>query len=96
MQVVEKIGEKSESWENFIEILPENEYRFGVFDFEFKANDGRQISKLIFINWNPDSTAMKGRLVYATGKENFKKYLDLNTKDFTLNSKADVFLFLSS
>jgi hypothetical protein len=51
---------------------------------------------LIFINWNPDSTAMKGRLVYATGKENFKKYLDLNTKDFTLNSKADVFLFLSS
>lgn len=48
------------------------------------------ISKLIFINWNPDSTPLKGRVLYATAKENFKKYLDLNTKDYTLTSKSDV------
>lgn len=48
------------------------------------------ISKLIFINWNPDDTPLKGRVLYATAKENFKKYLDLNTKDYTITSKNDV------
>jgi hypothetical protein len=50
------------------------------------------ISKLVFVNWNPDSTPLKGRLLYAAAKENFKKFLDLNTKDFTLSSKTDVIL----
>lgn len=49
------------------------------------------ISKMIFINWSPDTAPIKGRVLYATAKESFKKYLDLNTKDFTLCSKGDVF-----
>ena len=61
-----------------------------MFDFEFKNADNMAISKMIFISWNPDSSPLKKRVVYATKKENFKKYLDLNTKDYTLTSKADV------
>jgi len=48
------------------------------------------ISKMIFVNWSPDQAPIKGRVLYATAKESFKKYLDLNTKDFTLSSKGDV------
>lgn len=45
---------------------------------------------MIFINWSPDQAPIKGRVLYATAKESFKKYLDLNTKDFTISSKGDV------
>ena len=65
-----------------------------MFDFEFKNKDNMNISKLIFISWNPDSSPLKGRVLYSTAKESFKSYLDLNTKDYTLNSKADVPLSL--
>lgn len=61
-----------------------------MFDYEYKNKDNMLKSKLIFINWNPDSSPLKGRVLYATAKENFKKYLDLNTKDYTICSKDDV------
>lgn len=48
------------------------------------------ISKMIFVNWSPDNAPIKGRVLYATAKESFKKYLDLNTKDITVCSKGDV------
>ena len=52
------------------------------------------ISKMVFINWSPDGAPIKGRVLYATAKESFKKYLDLNTKDHILSCKADVHRFL--
>lgn len=88
--MIDNIGGKDATWESFLESLPVDQYRYGVFDFEFKAHDGRLISKLIFINWTPDSSPIKGRMVYAAAKENFKKILDLNSKDFTICSKSDV------
>ena len=48
------------------------------------------ISKMVFVNWSPDNAPIKGRVLYATAKESFKKYLDLNTKDITVCSKGDV------
>lgn len=93
---MDKVGGKDETWESFLEALPESEYRFAVFDFEFTASDSRHISKLIFINWTPDSSPIKGRMLYAAAKENFKKYLDLNAKDFNICSKGDVYFTLFS
>jgi len=51
-----------------LESLPDNEYRFIVFDFEFKNSDNQHITKLIFVSWNPDSSPLKGRMVYAAAK----------------------------
>ena len=56
-----------------LEGLPESEYRFVVFDFEFTNNDNQHISKIIFVSWNPDTSPLKGRMVYAASKEHFKK-----------------------
>jgi hypothetical protein len=74
--------------------LPEKEYRYCVFDFEFVNQDKMAISKMIFINWSPDGAPIKGRVLYATAKESFKKYLDLNTKDYIVCSKGDVYFYL--
>ncbi len=49
---------------------------------------------MIFVNWSPDGAPIKGRVLYATAKESFKNYLNLNTKDFTVCSKGDVFFYL--
>ena len=48
------------------------------------------ISKMVFINWCPDSAPIKGRMVYATAKESFKKYLDILGKDYHISSKGEV------
>lgn len=56
-----------------LENLPESEYRFVVFDFEFTNNDNQHISKIIFVSWTPDTSPLKGRMVYAAAKEHFKK-----------------------
>lgn len=90
MQVIERIGAREETWDTFLASLPENELRFCVFDFEFVNHDNMAVSKLVFICWIPDCSPLKGRVLYSTAKESFKSYLDLNTKDYTLNSKADV------
>ena len=45
---------------------------------------------MVFVNWSPDNAPIKGRVLYATAKESFKKYLDLNAKDITVCSKGDV------
>lgn len=65
--------------------LPDKEYRYCVFDFEFTNQDNMAISKMIFINWAPDNASLKGRVLYATAKESFKSYLGLNTKDFVIS-----------
>lgn len=49
-----------------------------------------EISKLVFITWNPDGAPLKGRVLYAASKEAFKKYLDIGTKDYSITSKDEV------
>ena len=90
IQVIEKIGARNEGWQDFVESLPEKDFRYCVFDFEFTNKDNMNISKLIFVNWNPDEAPIKHRVLYATAKENFKKILDLNNKDYVLCSRNDV------
>ena len=90
MQVLERAGKKEETWTDFIFSLPANEFRYTVFDISFTNHDGMNISKIFFCNWNPDSAPLKTRLLYATAKENFRVYLDLNGKEITLNSPDDV------
>lgn len=65
------------------------EPRFAVFDLEFKSSDGINISKLFFLTWLPE-TKIKFKMLYATGKEAFKSYLDTNGKEIVINATDDV------
>ena len=74
--------------------LPDKDYRFAVFDFEFTNGDGMHVSKLIFVNWCADGSPMKTKILYATAKEAFKKYLDTLGKDYTMSPKGNVNYFI--
>lgn len=69
-----KKSAKDATYDQFLEELPENECRYGVFDYEF-TDDGRQQSKILFVVWAPDTAKIKAKMLYASSKANFKKKL---------------------
>ncbi|KAL3922788.1 MAG: hypothetical protein SGARI_006370, partial [Bacillariaceae sp.] len=73
---IESSGERSKTYEDFCEKLPENECRYGLIDLEFKSSDGRPTSKLVFITWNPDSGKIRDKMLYSGSKEAIKSALN--------------------
>ena len=43
-------------------VLPDNEPRYIVLDFDFHTKDGRDVEYLTFIFWCPDNTPVKKKL----------------------------------
>ncbi|KAJ8538372.1 hypothetical protein K7X08_014912 [Anisodus acutangulus] len=74
--VVEKVGEPTESYEDFAANLPENECRYAVYDFDFVTAENCQKSRIIFIAWSPDTARVRSKMIYASTKERFKRELD--------------------
>lgn len=73
--VIEKQGELSKTYDDFIEELPENDCRYGLIDIEFETSDGRPTSKIIFISWNPDTAPVRPKMLYAGSKDALKAAL---------------------
>ncbi|XP_059305628.1 actin-depolymerizing factor 1 [Lycium barbarum] len=74
--VVEKVGEPTESYEDFAASLPENECRYTVYDFDFVTAENCQKSRIFFIAWSPDTARVRSKMIYASTKERFKRELD--------------------
>lgn len=72
---IEKSADRSKTYEDFCEDLPDNECRYGLIDLEFKTDDGRPTSKLVFITWNPDSGSIRDKMLYSGSKESIKSAL---------------------
>lgn len=49
--VVEKVGEPTESYDDFANSLPPNECRYAVYDFDFTTDENCQKSKIFFFAW---------------------------------------------
>lgn len=49
--VVEKVGEPTQSYEDFAESLPADECRYAVYDFDFVTEENCQKSRIFFISW---------------------------------------------
>lgn len=49
--LVEKTGGPAESYDDFTAALPENDCRYGIYDFDFVTEDNCQKSKIFFIAW---------------------------------------------
>ncbi|CAK9191535.1 unnamed protein product [Sphagnum troendelagicum] len=73
---LEKTGAPGASYEDFTTELPENDCRYGVFDFEFTTEDNCQKSKIFFISWSPDTSRVKAKMMYASSKDRFRRELD--------------------
>ncbi|GMG98240.1 hypothetical protein Nepgr_000080 [Nepenthes gracilis] len=74
--VVEKLGEPTESYENFTASLPADECRYAVYDFDFVTEENCQKSRIFFIAWSPDTSKVRSKMIYASSKDSFKRELD--------------------
>ncbi|KAE9597749.1 putative ADF/Cofilin, ADF-H/Gelsolin-like domain-containing protein [Lupinus albus] len=49
--VVDKLGEPTESYDDFMASFPADECRYAVYDFDFTTEENCQKSKIYFIAW---------------------------------------------
>lgn len=49
--VVEKVGEPTQSYEDFTASLPSDECRYAIYDFDFVTEENCQKSRIFFIAW---------------------------------------------
>ncbi|CAN0909478.1 Actin-depolymerizing factor 2, partial [Linum grandiflorum] len=74
--MVEKLGEPTDSYDDFSASLPADECRYAVYDFDYVTEDNRQISRIIFVAWSPDTSRVRSKMIYASSKDRFKRELD--------------------
>ncbi|EFH53706.1 hypothetical protein ARALYDRAFT_323258 [Arabidopsis lyrata subsp. lyrata] len=70
--IIEKLGEREQSYEDFVNSLPADECRYAIFDFEFIPWE----RKICFIAWSPETARMRKKMIYASSKDRFKRELD--------------------
>ncbi|EPS73519.1 actin-depolymerizing factor, partial [Genlisea aurea] len=74
--VVEKLGEPTQTYEDFTASLPAQECRYAVYDFDFLTEDNVPKSRIFFIAWSPDTAKVRNKMIYASSKDRFKRELD--------------------
>ncbi|NUP20951.1 MAG: hypothetical protein HOZ81_33750 [Streptomyces sp.] len=67
---------KVSSYDDFVEMLPENEPRYAFHDYEFTTGDGRKTAKIVMFSWLPETTPIKQKMVFASSKTVLKSSLD--------------------
>eukprot|EP01088_Endostelium_zonatum_P003721 TRINITY_DN14905_c0_g1_i1.p1 TRINITY_DN14905_c0_g1~~TRINITY_DN14905_c0_g1_i1.p1 ORF type:complete len:158 (+),score=33.48 TRINITY_DN14905_c0_g1_i1:56-529(+) len=68
---------EAESWQQFITSLPEDECRYGLFNFKYTSeSDNVERSKLIMVNWVPGGAKIKAKMLAATYVKGMKGKLD--------------------
>jgi len=72
--VVDSTAPPATKYEDFVKILPANDCRYAVFDFEYEF-EGGQRNKILFVVWAPDSAKIKAKMLYASTKEAIRKKL---------------------
>lgn len=66
----------SKSYDDFTALLPENECRYAVYDFEYEKAGGEGMrNKICFIHWSPDTAKIKSKMVSASSKDTIKRAL---------------------
>eukprot|EP01027_Heterolobosea_sp_BB2_P020795 GEZU01029704.1.p1 GENE.GEZU01029704.1~~GEZU01029704.1.p1 ORF type:complete len:139 (-),score=72.27 GEZU01029704.1:235-651(-) len=61
-------------YDAFIKALPPADCRYVVYDFEFDTDGGKR-NKIVFLNWAPEKSKIKNKMLYAASKDAFKKKL---------------------
>ncbi|KAF2296010.1 hypothetical protein GH714_035655 [Hevea brasiliensis] len=74
--IVEKLGEPTDSYEDFAASLPADECRYAVYDFDYVTDENCQKSRIVFIAWSPDTSKVRSKMIYASSKDRFKRELD--------------------
>eukprot|EP01118_Nematostelium_gracile_P006310 TRINITY_DN2029_c0_g1_i2.p1 TRINITY_DN2029_c0_g1~~TRINITY_DN2029_c0_g1_i2.p1 ORF type:complete len:190 (+),score=43.21 TRINITY_DN2029_c0_g1_i2:2-571(+) len=73
--VLEKKGDISATYKDFVAVLPAKDCRYGVVNFEYSTESDGNRSKIVFVNWAPETSAIKSKMVYAGTKNDIRKAL---------------------
>lgn len=66
-------------------------FRWAVYDLEFKAADGREVSKICFIVYSPDENEDNAeKFVVACNKDQVKSKISEVNRDFQINRWDDI------
>ncbi|KAJ1942444.1 cofilin [Linderina macrospora] len=78
------VGKTSEAigHDTFLEDLPENKYRWAVYNFEYTQGEGVN-SKFLFISWLPENVTSQERMLYMWGKDTLRSKLSGIAIEFT-------------
>ena len=74
--VVEKVGERTTSFEDFASSLPAEDCRFAIYDFDFTTAEDVPKSRIFYVLWSPDSAKIRSKMLYASSNDRFKRELD--------------------
>jgi len=80
---------KTENYEEFTELLPENECRYAVYDFDYQLPGGAgKRAKIVFFTWAPDTTPIFKKMIYASSRDALRRALngvavDIQGADFS-------------
>ncbi|XP_019100178.1 PREDICTED: LOW QUALITY PROTEIN: putative actin-depolymerizing factor 11 [Camelina sativa] len=70
--IVETLGEREQSYDEFTASLPADDCRYAIFDFNFVAGE----SKTCFIAWSPKTARIRTKMIYASSNDRFKRELE--------------------
>ncbi|CCK70556.1 cofilin KNAG_0E02970 [Huiozyma naganishii CBS 8797] len=75
--IVVKETSTDDSYDAFLEKLPENDCLYAVYDFEYEisGSEGKR-SKIIFYTWSPDTAPIRSKMVYASSKDALRRALN--------------------
>jgi cofilin len=88
--IIEKEGENSLTYDDFLKEMPEDEPRYAAVDVAFETDDGRPQDKIVFFLWNPDTCGVKAKMLYASSKDSIRKKLQGVAKEVQANDRSDL------
>mmetsp|Transcript_26438 Transcript_26438/g.58429 ORF Transcript_26438/g.58429 Transcript_26438/m.58429 type:complete len:138 (-) Transcript_26438:145-558(-) len=88
--VIDEVGEKGKTYNDFKEKLLATQARYGVIDFNYQTDDGRPQDKLLFVFWSSDDAGVKSKMLYAGSKDAVKKNLQGIAKELQANDASDL------
>ncbi|KAG2534223.1 actin-depolymerizing factor 3 [Panicum virgatum] len=74
--IVDKVGDRETSYEDFTNSLPENDCRYAIYDFDFVTAEDVQKSRIFYILWSPSTAKVKSKMLYASSNQKFKSGLN--------------------
>jgi len=87
---VEHVGPAHAPYAQLVSLLPPNEPRFCVYDYDFRNDEGHQRNKLLFIFWTPDTVGSRMKMVYATGVKGLVRRLQGIQKEVQATDLSEV------
>ncbi|CCC69586.1 hypothetical protein NCAS_0C05960 [Naumovozyma castellii] len=95
-EIVVKETSTDQSYDAFLEKLPEDDCLYVVYDFEYEISgtEGKR-SKIVFFTWSPDTAPVRSKMVYASSKDALRRALngvsaDIQGTDFSEVSYENV------